>query len=154
MDCVLYGEKWRRHDSELFFVLVYLQKTVSQTCKQQCKDFFFQSFSFTFSHLQSEFSVMLCSFSAAILKVEQCLYKSRRKRHPNEITDYHMCTVHAHAWMSCIFCQYVPARTIRKNAKLIMAMNHKHECLCESASSIVERASPKAHLNVAHGGNY
>ena len=153
MDRVLYGEKWRRHDSKLFFVLLYLKKTVSQTCKQQCKDFFFQPFSFTFLHLQSESSVMLCSISASILKVEQCLHKSQREIQ-NEITDYYVHTAHAHAWMSCIFCQYVPARIIRKNTKLIMAMNHKHECFCMSASSIVERASRKTHLNGAHGGNY
>ena len=47
-----------------------------------------------------------------------CLHKSRRKRNPNEMTDYFVCTANAHAWMS-------PARTIWKNTRLIMALNQK-----------------------------
>ena len=35
MDRVLCSEKWRCHDSKLSFVLVYRQKAVSETCKQQ-----------------------------------------------------------------------------------------------------------------------
>ena len=64
-------------------------------------------------------------FSAFRLKVLQCLHKSRRNRNPNEITDYFVCTANAHAWMSCILCQYAPAPTIWKRTRLIMALNHK-----------------------------
>ena len=60
-----------------------------------------------------------------ILNGLQCLHKSRRKRNPNEITKNFVCTANAHAWMSCILCQYAPARTIWKNTRLIMALNHK-----------------------------
>ena len=56
-------------------------------------------------------------FSAFILKVLQYLHKSCRKRNPNEITDYFVCTANAYAWMSCILCQYAPARTIGKTHK-------------------------------------
>ena len=47
-----------------------------------------------------------------ILEYLQCLHKSRRKRNPHEITDYFLCNVDAHAWMSCILCKYAPVRTI------------------------------------------
>ena len=59
-----------------------------------------------------------------------------------------------HFTVSCLVAWPVPARTIRKNTKLIIAMNYKHECFCKSASSIVESASHKTHLNVVHGGYY
>ena len=47
------------------------------------------------------------------------------EKNPNEITDYFVCTANAHAWVSCILCQDTPARTIWKNTKLIMALNHE-----------------------------
>ena len=37
------------------------------------------------------------------------------------------CAPNAHAWISCILCQCSPARTIWKNTRLIMAMNHKQK---------------------------
>ena len=33
--------------------------------------------------------------------------------------------LNAHAWVSCILCQDTPARTISKNTRLIMALNHE-----------------------------
>ena len=36
----------------------------------------------------------------------QCLHKSCRKRNPNEITDYFVCTTNAHAWMSVYTSAY------------------------------------------------
>ena len=98
-------------------------------------------------------SFLPCSWENIILKVLPCLYKSRRKRNPNEITDYFVCAANAHAWMSCILYQYAPARTIWKNTSLLTALNQKKECLYESACTIVEYASRKTHLNVPHGGN-
>ena len=67
-------------------------------------------------------------FSACILKVLQCLHKSSWKRIPNEIMDYFVCKANAHAWKSCILCQYAPVRAIWKNTRLLMVMNHKQEC--------------------------
>ena len=75
-----------------------------------------------------------------MLKVLQCLHKRRRKRNPNEITDYFVCTANARAWVSCILCQNAPARTAWKNTTLIMDMNYKQECFCKSASAIVKCA--------------
>ena len=55
----------------------------------------------------------------------ESLHKSRRKGNPNEITDYFVCTANTLAGMSCISCHHAPARTIWKNTRLIMALNHK-----------------------------
>ena len=60
-----------------------------------------------------------------------------------QLTTYFVCTANAHAWMSCILCQYAPARTIWKNTRLIMALNHKQECFGNSASSIVKCVPPQ-----------
>ena len=70
------------------------------------------------------------------------LHKSRRKRNPNEIRNYFVCTANAQAWMSCILCQYAPARTIWKNTRLIMALNHRWQCFCKSACAIVKYTPP------------
>ena len=74
-----------------------------------------------------ELKFLPCSWENIIFKVLQCLYKSRRKRNPNEITDYFVCTANAHAWMSCILYQYAPARTIWKNTSLLINSSEPKE---------------------------
>ena len=77
---------------------------------------FFSSaiFALTFAQAHSQKKKNLGFISTFILKVLQCLHKNRRKRNPNEITDYFVCTANAHAWMSYILCQYAQERTMEK----------------------------------------
>ena len=48
-----------------------------------------------------EFCLLTCT--AVILKVLRCPHKSRRKRNPNEITDYFVCTANAHVCVNVIY---------------------------------------------------
>ena len=60
-------EKWRRHDSKLFFVLVYLQKTVSETCKQYLSDLSSSRFHSHF-HIFSHNFLLCLGFSEFLSK--------------------------------------------------------------------------------------
>ena len=60
-------EKWRRHDSKLFFVLVYLQKTVSETCKQLLSDLSSSRFHSHF-HIFSHNFLLCLGFSEFLSK--------------------------------------------------------------------------------------
>ena len=73
--------------------------------------------------------------------IESVTMSSQEPPKKDEITGYFVCTANAHGWMSCILCQYALAGAIWKNTRLIMAMNHKQECFCKSASAIVKYAS-------------
>ena len=51
--------------------------------------------------------------------------RPRRKKKSKRDNGLFCFSANAHAWMSCILCQYALARTIWKNARLITALNHK-----------------------------
>ena len=70
--------------------------------------------------------VTLRLFRIYMESVTMCSQEPPKKKSKNQITDYFVCTVNAHARMSSIIlCQYAPARTIWKNTTLIRALNHK-----------------------------
>ena len=65
--------------------------------------------------------------------------KNKSKRDDGLFYLYNECT----CVRGCILCQYAPARTVWKITRLIMAMNHKQECFCKSASAIIKHAPPQ-----------